>query len=406
MASRAVRIPSARACLTLAAWYVAARGAAANRVASYADDYQGASAVGHGCLALKNLNKKEVLTGQPPAITLVLERRGLEEEYKALVDDLFRTNTGSLGAWKCSALYRAMYVRGHEEKFAEKGVAVYITKSQREAAGAAIMEGEIGSKVQVCFVDRKLEPTFMPPDVYTDGKGTLTFKEGQACSTLNCDRVLKPGVYGVIADNFDHVRADKSTMPVDLLKFLEKKGALMENVEMAALINIGAKTGFTAAQVVDSFREKFLAKGVNVFYCQKSFKQGSWVEWHFWFEYVDVEVVGEGYKPTDRYPSKVIELYNECKAGNPKRFTKHLTLMSGQKKWGQFGKCNFVAAAGDREGEKYPDCKCQHANARVFCGDQFAAGRKFNIEAVLASDMCKDDKPYCSIKPCELPVEP
>lgn len=403
MASQALRLRNTKACLTYLAWYIAARGVAANRVIDYGSTVEGESAVGHGCLELKNFNKKEVLTQQPPAITLILERRELEEEYQALVDDLFRTNTGSLGAWKCSALYRAMYVRGHEAKFQEKGVSVYITK----AAAGGIKAGEILSKIHVCLVDRQLEPIFMPPDLYTDGKSVLHFKEGQACSTLNCDRALKPGVYGLIADNFEHVRADKSTMPVDLLKFLESKGAMMDNVEMAALINVGAKTGFTAAQVIDTFREKFLAKGVNVFYCQKLFKEGSWAEWHMWFEYVDVEVAGKDYRPPDRFPSKVISLYNECKAGNTLQLRKHLTLMSGEKKWGQPGTCGHVAAAGNRENEKYPACKCQHPNARVFCGDKFAAGRKFDITKVLELDICNDDnRPYCSMKPCELPVEP
>merc|ERR1711920_83881 len=125
-------------------------------------------------------------------------------------------------------------------------------------------------------------------------------------------------------DNYADVKADKMHLPVDLVKLLERKDLLLENMDMAAMINTGDGTGFDAARVIADFKKKFEAKGVKIFYVQKLYKGDAkfpWKnerEWHHWFEYVDMDVVRKDYTPKDEYPQVYLDMYNQCKNGDTK----------------------------------------------------------------------------------------
>merc|ERR1719436_344021 len=115
------------------------------------------------------------------------------------------------------------------------------------------------------------------------------------------------------------------------MKLLVRKNAMKENIEMAAMINTGDKTGFSAAFTVANFKKQFQAKGINIFYAQANFtfhtKSGKTYEtlneWHHWFEYADIDVVGKHYTPTINgnkveYPQRYLDLHDKCQSGDTK----------------------------------------------------------------------------------------
>merc|ERR1719203_1736134 len=100
---------------------------------------------------------------------------------------------------------------------------------------------------------------------------------------------------------------------------------------MGAMVNTGDRTGLTAAQIVADFKGRFRRKGVNIFYAQKVFRgNGHDPEWHHWFEYADIDVVGEAYVPTYadgkklEYPQGYLDVYNECKNGDTTKLAKYI----------------------------------------------------------------------------------
>lgn len=410
MAGHTFRTPCNFTHFIFTVWLLIAWGAESTRVGMANHDAEEQSEVGAACVELNNKKRKDILslTKAPPQVQILLERRNAIEEYHALAETLYQTKQGTNGAWKCSHLYRGMYIRGHEQAFKAKNVSIYITKDNKK-----VLKSNVGSTKQVCFVDRIVEPAYMPPDIYNDGKKQLWFKKGSECMTQRtaCDQLgkLPEGVYGQIYDNFPHFLADKSTMPVDLLKFLEKKNAMHENVEMAARLNLGFQTGFNAAQIVENFKKQFRVKGIALFYSQMNFTQDEWHhEWHHWFEYADIDVVGEAYKPNingvaTEYPRLLLKWSEECKNGDTRNFAKYLALYSGQEYWGS---CGDVAAAEERERSVYPDCKCKDKDHSVYCGDKFVADRKFDIKSVLSTEGCGKRRAYCSSKPCLMPTWP
>merc|ERR1719266_202719 len=373
-----------------------------------------------GCVELKNLHRAELLQKTPAAVYLILERRNLMPTYRDLTEHLYAAKRGSMGAWKCSQLYRSIYIRGYERAFKANNVSIYLTKEEKKST----LGKAAGSIIQVCFVDRIKDPTYMPPNIYTDGK-VLNFHKGSGCHAHpdGCAELgkLPKGVYGQIYDNFPFVFADKSVLPVDVLKLLEKKNAMSENIEMSAMINTGDKSGFAAAEIIRDFKEQFQAKGINIFYAQTNFsyykcnkaleliKQCKWIhEWHQWFEYADIDVVGNSYTPTIgglevEYPQKLLTLHDECQSGNTRSIARYLAYYSGQKKWEG---CGNVAGATERHKKEYPNCKCKADNHRVFCGAAPVANRRFDIDSVLTLEGCSERRAYCSSKSCRPPTVP
>lgn len=311
----------------------------------------------------------------PPANAyLTIERNELGNEYLELMNSLLAAKRGTLGALKCSELYRSIYVRGYEDMFMAKNVAVYLTKEAGLAQGP--------SKIQVCFVDRAREPSYMPPSIYTDGKRMY----GSADD-------LPDGVFGQICDGFPTLYADTTHLPVDLLKLLQRKGAMAENVDLLAMVNTADQTGFSTAQIVDGFKARFLAKEIKVFYVQKnSVSSGTW---HHWIEYADVGVAGEGYRPADEYPNYYLFMGEQCSSGDARALQAHIRAFA---KGG--GSCQKVAGAVGRTAKEYPECKCQDTGHAVFCGGEEVAARKFNVESVLSLRACGEDTAYCSSKAC------
>lgn len=390
-------------------------GVVSSRVSSAGDVAQGnmdESTDDAACVELKNLKREELLLKTPGDVYLTLERRNLMNEYRDLTGALYGAKKGTLGVWKCSELYRSMYINDYDRTFMAKNVSIYLTRAGKT----------LGSKIQVCFVDRERQPGYVPPNVYTDGK-VLKFKKGEGCGESTghkpgpCDKlgILPEGVYGQVYDNFPTLRADKTGLPVDLMRFLERKGAMRENVDMAAMINTGDKTGFTAAKIVEDFKPRFKAKGIRIFYAQldlpyvipeglfSSEKAG--VEWHHWLEYADMGVVGADYRPTVQgeeveYPGKPLRMYKICMEGDAKLFGAALALETGQKRWGG---CGDVAGATAREKAAYPECKCKSEDDKVFCGETKVASRKFNMDSVLSIAGCDKRRAYCSLKPCRPP---
>merc|ERR1719401_1203515 len=67
------------------------------------------------------------------------------EEYRFVLDALLLAKKGTLGAWKASALYRTMYIGGHEAAFEKKGLGLVLSKKGKT----------VGSLLELCFVDLK-----------------------------------------------------------------------------------------------------------------------------------------------------------------------------------------------------------------------------------------------------------
>jgi len=349
-----------------------------------------------GCVRLENFDREKLLTTTPPDVYLTLERRDLMNDYGALTDTLYNAKKGTAGAWKSSALSRALHIRGHDGALAARNVSMYLTKT-----GNAV-----GSTIKLCFVDRAIEPTYVVPDVYNDDH-VLKFAKGTAClmNPIACEELgrLPEGVWGQVYDD-RKFESDVMRLPVGLLKFLDKKGLLLENMKMGAMINTGDRTGFTAAQIVADFKAKFRNKGVKIFYVQKRFgSSGTEPEWHHWFEYADIDVVGEGYEPTSsngnklEYPQGHLDVYNACRNGDTKGLAMHIAKFAGQKKWGG---CGDVAGAIGRQNFAHPRCKCKNEDDKVYCGDQFVASRKFDRDSILSLAGCTERSAYCSAKPC------
>lgn len=360
---------------------------------------------GQGCVTLENTNRRKLLTTTPPEVYLILERRGLAAEYTALAELLYTARKGTMGVWKCSELARAIYIRGYDETFRASGVPLYLTKTP--ATGG-------GSTVKLCFVDRALEPDYVPPSVYREG-ARLKFPKGAVCKAnpKQCEDLgkLAEGVYGQVLDDHADLSSDKFTLPVGLLKLLERKGLLNEHMEMAALINTGDRSGFSAAKVVADFKEAFRGKGVSIFFAQKKFKaptsrfgmpSSTPPEWHQWLGYAELGVAWERYTPSSggysiEYPQRLLDLYGECKEGNATGLAREVAAQAHQLRWGG---CGDVAGAVDRRNAEPPKCKCRHPTAMVFCGDRFAAPRKFDRDSVLSLRGCGERAAYCSSKPC------
>lgn len=348
-----------------------------------------------GCVKVDNSDRAKLVSQIPPDVYVMLEKRDLTQEYYDLANSLHDAKKGTLGAWKSSSLYRTMYIRGYEEAFKAKHVSMYLTKTAEN----------MGSIIKVCFVDRLEQPDYMPPDIYND-ELEFQFTKGPVCKQFphNCKPLSQypKGVYRQVYDGYPDVKSDKMLMPVDFLKFMEKKDLVLENMDMAAMINSGVRTGFSAAQVVASFKQKFFAKGVKIFYCQKAYQSDAQIEWHHWFEYADVEEVGEDYIPTINgegveYPQKFLTMYNECKNGDTKNLTSYIATHAGQKTWGE---CRDVGGATARTYSPFPKCKCKAEDAVVFCGDRAVATRKFDIVKVLSLAACQKRLSYCSVRAC------
>merc|ERR1719444_413471 len=94
------------------------------------------------------------------------------------------------------------------------------------------------SELMLCFIDRTKAPKGTMANVYRDARGKSS------------------GVFVVPYKDF--LIADKSTMPVDLLKLLESKDLMKEHIDMAGFINIGErKSPLAVAEVVQKFKPMF-----------------------------------------------------------------------------------------------------------------------------------------------------
>jgi len=235
--------------------------------------------------------KQMVEKGEMPSdvYTLMLASETMEE-YKNLISALVLAKRGTMNVLKCSALYRTMYIGGHEEAFRKKDMSIFLTKQDKDGPFAALRK----SLIQICFV--KGAAAKPPEHIYHDAreievKGeqltrTKTFPEG-AVGQPYTDVEGKPLIL-----------ADKSTMPVDVLKMLEAKDAMMLHMDMASLINFRKFSPAHTAEIVKQFEDRFTAKQLGVVFRTKvlveSFTQLDGHRYRvaedvFWLEYVDLD---------------------------------------------------------------------------------------------------------------------
>jgi hypothetical protein len=258
---------------------------------------------------------------------------------KALAGAPLSSGWGSL---KGSSLQRAMYVGGHAHKLRAAGVAPFLT----------VDKGMFGSTFKLCFSKDLATP--VPTDMYRDAQEIDLISDQPELYSFPWPHPLEHGVVGqglnqghaieavwpsdsVYQDAVDKANAalkkdiaydmghhmdqagmveavkaaERAAMPVDLLVFLEAKGALEVYAAMVQDLKagIGAASGeesvhiapAQANSVAESFKERFRGFGIALYFCEyvgslKSFSMSGKDKTklrHYWFEYVDAAILPE-----------------------------------------------------------------------------------------------------------------
>mmetsp|Transcript_95351 Transcript_95351/g.213278 ORF Transcript_95351/g.213278 Transcript_95351/m.213278 type:complete len:415 (+) Transcript_95351:75-1319(+) len=352
---------------------------------------------------LKKWSHGKLLSDIPGELYYILQKQGLLIQYQNLIKDIQVAGKGRFGNWKSSEISRALYVGGHEDAFKSKDVSVYLTKRADESGA---------STLKLYFVDRTVQPTYIPDNIYDDAGTNFVSSDGQ-------NEVMPHGVlaqsYGTNKIAKRIIKASKSNLEVSILKLLEKKDAMSVYVEFAAHVNsvgINQLSNMEVAMAVRDYEESFRSKGIKLFFCQyKEQIESTWCDpvcdpvWHMWFEYADLDVA-PSYTPAAAYPVIKISHYEMCMNGRASPFVEDLATKSRSPS----DLCREVFGARYRNmGTNGGSCKCMAENEVVFCGSTVpVASRKFSHTAVMkqcqsrrnARKGAMDKVPYCAPKAC------
>lgn len=331
-------------------------------------------------------DENELMSTPAPFLRL-LQRKGLTKAYTNLINQVTTAGKGRFGNWKASEIYRVMYVAGHEKKFAEQGIAIFLSK--RDLLGGF----SAGSTLKLFFVDRQAQEHYEPPDVYKDAHEVVT--HNYAGGVQSVKKVMPEGV---AARTFDDkiIKTDKQSMPVNILKLLEKTGTLGKHMDFGGNVWVHGNTWFTAAIEAYKLRtEKLKDTGLAMYFCRTEQGNNGTVDAHSWIEYVDTKV-NPTYVPKEAYPDEKIVAHLQCQAGDPSAWysvsaNKAMQIIGARKK--EYLTCSSLAVGGVPRDYKYDDdegisCKCPRDDQALFCGTQEVHDRKFRVKTLVGLPGC------------------
>jgi len=179
-------------------------------------------------------------------------------------------------------------------------------------------------------------------------------------------------------------------IPVDILKLLDAKDALLLHMNFAAEANVKGHKWFQTVVTLYNYQEQFRAKGIGVFFCSSN-PSSSTCKPHRWLEYVDLNVA-PSYVPVHSYTTDDVPAYEACMKGNAsawyavkakKAMTKIAKAAQSQTRF----KCaDFVDGSTSRDTRDDPNallqCKCPGEDEVLFCGTQQIEGRKFSVAQI------------------------
>lgn len=235
---------------------------------------------------LKNYNGHRSLRDDcPEPVKELLAKKGLFDAYdklvKALTED--RSLRGPLGKWRDAQVIGVVDL--FRDEFTEKGVKVAFCKRGSAKASFRWLE----------FIDVDVvEGTYVP-------QHDLSNLSGQVIKTMYTELKFPNGVVVEELKQWNGRKQLKETIPIYVEKMLEKKDLKEEYDQMIDHVieaGVGANTKAwnleKLKELMEVYKPKFAAKGVDVFVCHKeeyvsNGQYGGHNEDYRWIEFVDRE---------------------------------------------------------------------------------------------------------------------